>query len=146
MKESIACVIISGFPGIGKSHAATTRKDALDLDSSQFTGYHWEELYVAAIKKAYESGDYRIIFISSHSNVRELLHEKGVPFICVVPNKSLRNEYMIRYLKRGSSVAFMHNIRVNWNDWIDRMRNTELCIELQSGEYVSDILPLERFA
>lgn len=146
MKESITRVIISGFPGIGKSRAAASRKDTLDLDSSQFAGYHWEELYVAAIKKAYESGDYRIIFISSHSNVRELLHEKGIPFICVVPNKSLRNEYMIRYLKRGSSIAFMQNIRVNWNDWIDRMRNTELCIELQSGEYVSDILPLECWA
>lgn len=150
MKESSNCIIISGFPGVGKSHAATVRKDVLDLDSSQFKGYRWEyiweEMYVTAIKKAYESEDHRVILISSHSKVRELLHEKGIPFICVVPNKSLRNEYMIRYLRRGSSVAFMRNIRVNWNDWIDRMHNTELCIELQSGEHISDVLPLQRWA
>lgn len=57
-------------------------------------------------------------------------------------NKSCLPEYLGRYLKRGSDYDFMVDISNNWVRYLSDMADEELCITLEKGQYLSDILPL----
>jgi len=109
-------LVISGFPGIGKSHFFRKNKDkvVLDSDSSKFS---WIEKgirhpdfpnnYIKYIKEnlAYINplgvGKADIILVSSHKNVRDALVENDIPFTLVYPSRDIKEEYLQRYKDRG---------------------------------------------
>lgn len=164
-------IVISGFPGIGKTECAKKHSDILDLDSSS---YHkgtrrsdpvWVDRYVLDIEQvldgAMENTDVRYILasspqeirekmnehgvplryilVSSHREVREKMKERGVPYLFVAPDPACKNEYLIRYLKRGSSVSFIEKLSYMWCKYIWPMED-ETVIRLGKGEYLDDIL------
>jgi coenzyme F420-reducing hydrogenase alpha subunit len=138
-KEIKNTVLISAFPGTGKSHFFKNSKNlVLDSDSSKFDKKYFPNNYIDHIKNNIYKVDY--ILISSHKDVREALVKNKLDFILVYPRKELKDEYLERYKKRGSNENFINLLDKNWNEWIDQLEN-QSCkskIVLNSNEYISD--------
>ena len=139
-------IIISGFPGIGKTYCHE-RGDfkTLDSDSSKFSwlesGVRDPEFpgnYIEHIEANAEKVD--MIFVSSHKVVRDALVDGGLIFLLVFPDPSLKAEYIQRYKDRGNAEAFVKLLEDNWESWMDELVNQEGCvlIKLKSGKFLSD--------
>lgn len=151
--------VIAGFPGIGKS--ACTRRDPtlLDSDSSLFSWKFGSDgnpildadgrkvrdpefpaNYIAHIQSMI--GKVPAIFISSHAVVRDALVDAGIRFNLVYPDRSLKDEYLARYIERGNPPAFVDMISANWDDFLDELDAQAGChkVVLQQGEYMADAL------
>jgi hypothetical protein len=162
-------IIISAFPGTGKTTAAGLMKEAVDLESTPFKfpvdwekgivpteeAEDWVQKYVDQITLLASECGYNFVFVSSHQEVRKELRKREIPFISVIPQADLRDEYMIRYIGRGNDMKFLRNVYDNWFDWLHEYDNEvfdnifdlegkpqEIIIHLKSGQYVSDLLPL----
>ena len=157
-------IIISGFPGIGKSYFAKNSSADLKILDLESSDYHyrrdpfgiggpvkledgeWIGRYADAICEAKEFGDpeagyYDYILISSHREIRDELRARGVDFIVVIPEGRLRNEYMRRFLSRGSSMEFMKKLYEKWPEWICDILDHETLpiISIGKDEYLSDV-------
>lgn len=148
-------LIISGFPGIGKSYFFRKNKDkiVLDSDSSKFSwikdanGNNTKERdpnfpnnYIEHIKDNISKAD--IILVSSHKNVRDALVQNNIQFTLVYPNREIKWEYIQRYIDRGSDNPFIDLLITNWDNFLDELEAQIGCnkIELQEGKYLSDYL------
>lgn len=121
-------IVVSGFPGVGKSHfAKTSSLRVSDSDSSEFDKDGFPVNYVEAIKQRQKEFD--IVLVSSHENVREEMERQGVYYQIVFPDYGLRDEYLQRYRDRGSPESFVQLISDNWKNW------TEKCAYDGSYEY-----------
>jgi hypothetical protein len=138
---------------VGKSCAANNRINILDAESSAFS-WIWnpENLengrernpefphnYISFIKENMDK--YDVILTSTHKAVRDCMRYEGIPFMCVVPELNCKNEYMIRYLQRGSSIEFIEDLYENWARYIEDIVS-EGCplIWLEKGKYLKDAL------
>lgn len=134
-------IVVSGFPGIGKSHfKANSELTVSDSDSSKFDKTEFPQNYLQHIQDLYVKGDTDIILVSSHDPVRQGLIELGITFILVYPNIECKEEYLERYKQRGSPAAFIDMMDKNWESFIKGCENQGACfkIELEAGEYLSD--------
>lgn len=149
-------LVICGFPGIGKTMAEEKRKDTMDLESSNFKWIqddngsglvenpHWPENYLNEIEAQYRDNYRKIFLVSTHLEVIKGLQEKKIPFLIVAPRASslMKNEYLIRYLMRGSSVSFINKMDDFWFQYLQELEGQgETVIHLDSGQYLTDILP-----
>jgi len=142
-------LIISGFPGIGKSHFFKKNKDKiiLDSDSSKFSWIKkgvrnpdFPNNYINHIKNNIGKAD--IIMVSSHKAVRDALVNNGIKFTLVYPSREIKDEYLQRYKNRGSDDGFVDMLDNNWDSFLDELEGQIGCdrIELKEGEYLSDYL------
>lgn len=135
-------LVVSAFPGCGKSHFFRENKDkiVLDSDSSKFDKSQFPSNYIEHIKENIGKAD--IIMVSSHKEVRDALVENEIPFTLVYPDISIKEEYIGRYVDRGNSEAFVNLLLKNWELWIGELDNQVGCekIKLSRGEYLSDVL------
>lgn len=153
MKET---TIISGFPGIGKTHYFKDQeyngKTCLDSDSSKFSwvkdenGDNTKERnpefpsnYIKHIKE--NIGKVDIIFVSSHDVVRKALEEANIRYVLVYPKINAKEEYIRRYEQRGSSESFIKFISDNWENFINDMKNETFPYkkELEDWQYLSSM-------
>lgn len=162
-------IIISGFPGVGKSYLARQSKvdtqlpNCYDCESSDYQWKkdplgiagptrieNWVEKYVDAIINLKNFGTdgigifdakiYDYILISSHWEVRQELQKRKVDYLVVYPAGGLRNKYMARYLERGSSLAFMKSMYDTWGHKIHSMAEDPMPqIILEDGQYLIDL-------
>ena len=133
--------LYSGFPGTGKSHFFKYAEGVvLDSDSSNFDKEHFPQNYIDHIKENIGKSD--IICISSHKEVRDALVDNGLHFTLIYPHISLRDEYIQRYIDRGSPQGFIDLISKNWDSWVGELPNQIGCkhLILNSGEFISDIV------
>ena len=133
--------IISAFPGVGKTHFFNQSKlFVLDSDSSYFNKEKFPSNYIEHIKSYIGKVDY--ILVSSHKEVRESLFENDIRFHLVIPSIDQKQDYINRYLDRGSDDFFVELISANWNLWINDCTDQEGCFqyELSPGKYLSDII------
>jgi hypothetical protein len=141
--------VISGFPGIGKSHFKNeVGGKVLDSDSSLFS---WESEgvrhpdfpnnYIKHIQENIGKAD--IILVSSHDNVRKALVDAGIEFTLVYPSRHLKEEYMYRYIMRQSPEGFITLMHNKWDDFMDELDLQLNCdkIILSEGKYLSDCIP-----
>ena len=119
--ESKDTVIISGFPGVGKSFLGKNNDDFIDLDSSRYAGEDRWQRYKERIEDAL--GIYKYIFVSSHQETRDILNELGLKYYVVYPDKNLKEEYLKRYKERGSKEDFIDLIDNNFESFIDSIEN-----------------------
>lgn len=139
-------IIISAFPGTGKSHffdsADGIPDTVLDSDSSKFDKKFFPGNYISHIKEKIGKVDY--ICVSSHKLVREALVKENLPFILLYPHITLKNEYIQRYKERGNNEGFIKLLDENWDLWIKECENQEGCIKIvmSFGDHLSDFFLL----
>jgi hypothetical protein len=135
-------LVISAFPGCGKSHFFRENKDkeVLDSDSSKFDKTHFPQNYIEHIKS--NLGKVDIIMVSSHKEVRDELVKNRIPFTLVYPSHEIKKEYIQRYIDRGNTSTFVDLLNKNWDSWINELEAQEGCnkIELKEGQYLSDVI------
>lgn len=148
-------LIVSAFPATGKSYFYTNSKyhTCLDSDSSHFSWVkddngnntkerhpNFPQNYIEHIQE--NIGKVDIIFISSHKQVRDALHENGIKFNLVYPSRELKDEYIERFKNRGNDENFINFISNNWDNFIDEMEAEEtlsfMKYKLESGQYMRD--------
>lgn len=134
-------LIISGFPGIGKS--ALFNRGGLvvsDSDSSTFPKDEFPNNYIAHIREVAPNND--VTLVSSHFEVRDELEEQGFDFVLVYPTQDQKDDYMMRYLQRGSPKAFLDLMYSNWDKFLESCQQQQGCIHvvLQPGQYLSDVI------
>lgn len=148
-------MIICGFPGVGKTTAANNKKNLLDAESSAFSHIfdpenfgerprnpHFPENYIDFIEE--NTGEYDLIFVSSHASVREALTARGIQYLIVAPEKELKNEYLIRYLKRGSDIDFIELLNEKWDEFLTGIENDGApVIWLKEKETLSNLIAME---
>ena len=142
--------IISGFPGVGKSHLGKRSDNeivVLDLESSDFKGENRWEDYKNEIKN--QIGKVDVLFVSSHKETRKILSELGLNFYLVYPDRSLKDEYLRRYAERGSSQEFIEMMDKNFDLFIDSIENEEVrCAKIKltgENEYLDSFLNFMNF-
>jgi hypothetical protein len=135
-------LVLSAFPGCGKSYLYNNVKDLqiLDSDSSGFDKSHFPENYIKHIRQ--NIGKVDIILVSSHKEVRDALFQNDISFILVYPEIGSKSEYIQRYLDRKSPEKFIQLLDTNWNDWIRGMDQQPGCrrIILKPGKFLSDVV------
>lgn len=146
-------MVICGFPGVGKFSVANNRTNILDAESSGFSWVidldHPENgmtrnpafpgNYIKYLKECADK--YEFVLASSHAEVRDRLKMEGIQYIIVAPERDLKNEYLIRYLRRGNQVDFIELLNEKWDEFLDSIENDGApVIRLGSGVYLADIL------
>lgn len=160
--------VVSAFPGCGKSSifnnaseynlvpvpfsgnmlelSKIERKEGqtlvFDSDSSNFDKNHFPGNYISYIKSLLEMFDNVVIFVSSHITVRETLAESGIEYVLVYPETYLKQQYLERYVKRGSPEGFIKLLDEKWLEWLESCDNDKNAIshyKLSNGQYLSDL-------
>ncbi len=146
-------IIVSGFPGVGKTILFNNPGGLtiLDSDSSKFSWIDkakgerhpkWPKNYVDHIVANRDKAD--LLLVSSHKETRDALVESGVGFSLVYPSLEMRQEYIDRYIKRGSNAQFVKLLEANYEKWIQELMMQQKCkhVLLQPGQYLSDVIDL----
>jgi len=140
--EIKSTILLSAFPGTGKSHLFKNNKNLkiLDSDSSTFDKKDFPENYIKHIKE--NIGVVDIICISSHEEVRKALVDNGLMFLLVYPNIELKDEYIERYETRGNDKGFIELLTDKWDEWITDVSEQKNCIRIELGknEFIGDKL------
>lgn len=153
MKKTI---ILSGFPGVGKSFMFNNSNiSVLDSDSSNFSwikdseGNNTKERdpkfpknYINHIKK--NIGKVDIIMVSSHDIVRNALKENNISYLLFYPSIELKEEYLERYKSRGNDESFINMISSNWNKFITEIEKETfpILVKLEEYEYIKSVIDL----
>lgn len=137
--------IICGFSGIGKTHAEQKNRRVLDMESSPYSkdreSNGFPKNYIDALEESIKNNEADYYLLSCHSEVRDELKKRGLKYIIVMPSYQEKNEYLKRYLKRGSSADFIYKMYDRWNDMITScVEDSAPKIFLNEDEYVSDLL------
>jgi hypothetical protein len=134
--------VISAFPGCGKTFLFKNNPDLiiLDSDSSNFDKENFPQNYINHIIS--NIGKVDIILVSSHKEVREALIDSKIDFTIVYPSIELKDEYIKRYIQRGSPENFIELLKNNWENWITEIEDDLRLekIKLSKGEYLSDVI------
>jgi hypothetical protein len=150
--ENKVVKVISAFPGVGKTWMFNNQEElgikVSDSDSSSFSWLSegvrnpdFPANYVAHIKEAVNTSD--VVLVSSHETVRDALVKAGIEFITVYPSIEDKEEYLKRFVERGSKEAFVGLINKNWDEWISNINKSNdgnLSIQLNLGAYLSDFV------
>lgn len=134
-------IVVCGFSGIGKTCCAKNNNFVIDIDSSTIEhDKDFANKYLALITEA--QNKFRIILVSTHPELRQLLKEQNIRYYLVYPKKELCKEYIGRFIRRNNSLAYCNHINRNWNMWIDDLKRDEYAdrIELDSNHYLEDII------
>jgi len=135
-------LVISAFPGCGKSYMYRNNEDKLilDSDSSKFDKSDFPRNYIEHIQSNIGKAD--IIMVSSHKEVRDALVENEIDFTLVYPKRDIKEEYIQRYNDRGNDPNFIKLLESKWDDWMDELEQQSNCkkIELGKGQYLSDVI------
>lgn len=132
--------IISAFPGTGKTHWFHKMQDSdikvLDSDSSTFGKADFLSNYIRHIQDNMGKAD--VILVSSHKEVRDALNDAGIYYNLAYPDQSLKDEYIDRYVERGSPESFINLVDTNWDAWIEDIKGQPGCAHriLKAGEYL----------
>jgi hypothetical protein len=146
---SIKTEVILGFPGIGKSFLLNKHKDlVLEIDIGitapiKIGKNCFPERYLQMVKE--NIGKKQIILLSVYKDVRKALYESNIDFTLVYPIKELKDEYIQRYEKRGSSTKFINYVSDNWGELISELESEKNCnhIQLKEGQFLLDYFNVE---
>jgi hypothetical protein len=147
--------VMCGFSGVGKSTAEQLHKNVEDWESSAYSHIwkpdeeaYWEKCctfpknYIDALVEDMNKSHNKVYLLSCHQEVRDELKERGIKYIIVMPERYQLNEYLKRWLKRGSSADFIHLMNNRWFDMIESCENDDAPkIYLEEHEFINDILP-----
>ena len=141
--------IISGFSGIYKSPNSQPLENVVIFDCSRYSNTpdgepnpEFPDNYVSALELAIKDNPDKIYLVSYLREVRKELQNRGIKYIIVLPAQHRRNEYMVRWIGKGSDIEFMHDMYYQWYPLIsDCQQDGSPIIRLDTGEFLEDILP-----
>lgn len=136
-------MIILSESTTGKTTLAKRLPQVVDLESYLFYKVNDNEIdYDLWVRHLFEAGIYRNFIACSHhyKELRKLLIEKKIPYILVIPEKDLKDEYYDRIMKRGSSVELANSFKEHWYESQEVFKN-ENVFYLPSNKYLIDVLP-----
>lgn len=147
----MAAVIISAFPGLGKTYMFKELKDRLkilDLNTGRFEGDEFPGNYIEEIEK--KVNDYDLIFVSSHRDVRYALDDAGIDFDLLYPSRERKNEFIEIYVTRRNNRDFVMKMDHNFYDIIDEIDDEDLthCYKHKLERphtFISSFQPLVRY-
>jgi hypothetical protein len=142
-------VIVSAFPGCGKSYCTQHGKKLIvhDSDSSNFhfvegareQNPDWPNNYIQHIKQLKSKRCYDVIFVSSHAEIRMGLKDAGLRYLLVYPEINCKDEYLQRYRDRGSPAAFVTRLEANWDNWLQScLEDAALNLVLKTGAFLTE--------
>ncbi len=149
-------LVISGFPGIGKSwlQGHNDKIVLADTGSTPFfwsdeTRQHvhpeWPHNYWHLITKLRETPTVNtsLLLIATNKEIRELLLINHIHFFLVYPKKTLKSEYIERYKKRRSPDWFLAYMIETFELTIEDLARQKGCthLVLDRGKYLSDVIP-----
>lgn len=131
-------MIISGFPGTGKSTVMNIFKGVVDLESTPFKK-NWQ-IYADVAEHMHKQG--YTVMVSSHKEMRDELLSRGVNFVAVIPKKENKDLYIERYRERGNTEEFIKLLDENFDSWIDEILEDERLVicELDGNQFISDLV------
>ena len=144
--------IICGFSGIGKSTAEQKNRKILDFESSGYSNIFengfivsrnkdFPKNYIDKLEDLIKNDESYYYLLSCHEDVRNELKARGLKYMIVLPYRECKNEYIKRWLKRGSDIDFITTMNERWDAMIDSCAiDTVPKIYLDEHEYLSDIL------
>lgn len=151
-------MIISGFPGIGKSELFRRQKElgltVTDSDSSKFSwlspGVRNPNFISDYLEHIMSFDEDTVVLASSHKEVRNALENHRIMHYVIYPTITSKPTYMENYIIRGSSVEFVENISANWDLFIEDIVNdpglesdcklsSHINICLPEGTYLYDL-------
>lgn len=155
-------IIICGFAGIGKTTAEQRCRQTIDCESSSFhyafdptevngenphgvfkENQNWVSEYVDKLVELAMDARYHYVFASCHKEVRDELAARFLPYICVVPDRNLKDEYLARYVMRGDSAEFIIGMYEHWDERLEKIeKNAPAVIHLKAGQVLADLLPI----
>ena len=155
-------IIISAFPGMGKTYSkkSITTLDIIDHES---TPYRWTydndknyinkrikihnpefpKNYIDALKEIIYSEDSPdVVYVSSHSEVRDALNKEGIDYYLISPYYRCKESMIQRYRERGNSEKFCDQLYSNWNKYIDSINNEThpILIKFDDRNFIDVIL------
>ena len=133
--------VICGFTGVGKTFFSKSKDKVIDIDHSLFRNLkNPNKAYFDYVCSC--NGSYEYILISTHSEIRDMLHKNNIQYYLVYPEKCLKDEYKERFISRGNSESYAKLIYDMWDEWIGDLNKDTRGIRrvLKSGEYLSDII------
>ena len=152
-------IFVYAFTATGKSTVAKKYSNVIDMESTLYkyigisnedesmkstireVNKEWPENYLKALIQVKEKYDYILI---SDEICDKFLKDNNFEYWWVYPRIDLKDEYMNRCRKRGNNEEFIKWYSKLWNEWIEKCKRDKLAtkhIELQSHQYLEDILP-----
>lgn len=134
-------VIISAFPGMGKSYVYKKYGEEFcsDSDSSQFDKSQFPSNYITHIKSLL--GEKKFIFVSSHKVVRDSLRLEDMPYVLVYPTVNRKQEFLENYKNRGNTEGFIKLLEENFEKWVQECEVAEYPNHIQCPQgFIEDIL------
>jgi len=144
--KQIQTIVLSAFPGCGKSTIFNNQEEmgikVLDSDSSTFDKADFPNNYITHIKEQLINNTCDVIMVSSHKDVRDALIKENINFLLFYPALECKDEYLNRYVERGSPESFVNLLTNNYENWINEIDTIDnpLCTKIcmQPGEYLMD--------
>lgn len=126
-------LVISAFPACGKStfFRSNNNYTCIDSDSSLFSWIYengkrtekrnpdFPNNYIEHIRKYIGVVD--IIFVSCHKDVRDALTNANIRFHIVYPDKSLKEAWTSRFIRRGNEDAFLVTLDMHFDNWVEEL-------------------------
>lgn len=145
--------VVCGFSGVGKTTAEQKKKNIFDFESSIYS-HIWldgelqpdktfPKNYIDAVLNRCSEYTGEIYLLSCHQEVRDELKRRGVGYIIIMPTLDQKNEYLKRWLQRGSSIGFIKSMEERWEEMIKSCENDDAPkIYLKENEHIIDVLPM----
>ncbi len=133
-------MIISAWPGCGKTtFVKQNKKTSIEIECWTYPKKNFPCNIINDIVNAYYK--FKYIMVSTNPIVLKEIIKLEVDMILYYPNKSLKYEYLERYIQRKSAYDFIGAFMSMWDTWLDESKNIECPkVEMNSGEYLSDIM------
>lgn len=145
-------MIISAFAGTGKTTAAKSNPQVIDLESGDFKWNEgaseetkgmkktqsalWPDNYVDEIERLHRDG--KTVLTAMQPEVTEALEARGLPLLKVYPHPALKDEYMARWRERGNPEEFLTLMEKVWG--FIPAEPSENVVFLGEGEFLASIL------
>ena len=135
--------IIAVFPCSGKTHYVLNnfhKESCIDHDFYDWMyrgnlGHSWLVKYIFRMKDLRKK--FKFVYVNT---LPTIINELPKDSIVIYPNRSLKEEWIQRAIKRGGETAFPLTLGEKWDYWLDACNTWEgKKYELQSGQYLSDI-------
>ena len=146
--------IVAGFPGVGKSTAASMYPyKFIDMESSYFHWTfdengnkkchpYWPKNYVDSIVELANNTfngicGVNVIGISTHKEVLDELTSRGIAFDAVCPNS--KEIYIKRYIDRGNNEAFVELLQDKFESFVQDIKDSNAGTIYFTDGYFADL-------